>query len=306
MTHPKQPPLVGIVVVDKPAGLSSAQVVHRIRLALREPRAGHTGTLDPLATGVLPICLNVATKLAGYLIAEDKRYTAQFQLGVETTTLDRLGQVTARAPDEAVAAISDVALQQVLMQFIGEQAQIPPMFSAIKVDGERLYKKARQGEVVDRAARQVTVHSVRVVRRVGALVDIEVHCSKGTYIRSLVDDIGRALGVGAHICELRRTASGRFDIAQALPIEQWTRPALAQGLISLETATGLPQVTVDDNLVVRVRHGETMMPDELRIPEAMRSGSPFQLVATRPDAELELLAIAHVAASRVRYARVFR
>ncbi len=306
MNHPKQPPLVGIVVVDKPAGLSSAQVVHRIRLALREPRAGHTGTLDPLATGVLPICLNVATKLAGYLIAEDKRYTAQLQLGVETTTLDRLGQVTARASDHDVAAITDEALQQVMSRFVGDQAQIPPMFSAIKVDGERLYKKARQGEVIDRAPRHITIHSLRVVRRVGALVDIEVHCSKGTYIRSLVDDIGRALGVGAHICELRRTASGRFDIAQALPIEQWTRPALAEGLISLETATGLPQVTVDDNLVVRVRHGETMMPDELRIPEAMRSGSPFQLVATRLDAELELLAIAHVAASRVRYARVFR
>ncbi|MBP9087156.1 MAG: tRNA pseudouridine(55) synthase TruB [Kofleriaceae bacterium] len=306
MTHPKQPPLVGIVVVDKPAGLSSAQVVHRIRLALREPRAGHTGTLDPLATGVLPICLNVATKLAGYLIAEDKRYIAQLQLGVETTTLDRLGQVTARASDHDIAAITDAALQQVMAKFVGELAQIPPMFSAIKVDGERLYKKARQGEVVDRTARQVTVHSMRMVARAGALVDIEVHCSKGTYIRSLVDDIGRTLGVGAHIRELRRTASGRFDIAQALPLEQWTRPALAQGLISLETATGLPQVTVDNNLVVRVRHGETMMPDELRIPEAMRNGSPFQLVASGPNAELELLAIAHVAAYRVRYARVFR
>ena len=214
--------------------------------------------------------------------------------------------MTARASDHDVAAITDEALQQEMSRFVGDQAQIPPMFSAIKVDGERLYKKARQGEVIDRAPRHITIHSLRVVRRVGALVDIEVHCSKGTYIRSLVDDIGRALGVGAHICELRRTASGRFDIAQALPIEQWTRPALAEGLISLETATGLPQVTVDDNLVVRVRHGETMMPDELRIPEAMRSGSPFQLVATRLDAELELLAIAHVAASRVRYARVFR
>ncbi len=306
MNHPKQPPLVGIVVVDKPAGLSSAQVVHRIRLALREPRAGHTGTLDPLATGVLPICLNVATKLAGYLIAEDKRYVAKLQLGVETTTLDRLGQVTAEAAAHDVAAISDAALAQAVAQFVGELAQVPPMFSAIKVDGERLYKRARQGEVIERAARQVTVHSMHVVARAGAIVDIEVHCSKGTYIRSLVDDIGRALGVGAHIRELRRTASGRFDIAQALPIEQWTRPALAQGLISLETATGLPQVTVDDNLVVRVRHGETMMPDELRIPETMRSGSPFQLVATGANAELELLAIAHVAASRVRYARVFR
>lgn len=306
MSHPTQSPLVGIVVVDKPAGLSSAQVVHRIRLALREPRAGHTGTLDPLATGVLPICLNVATKLAGYLIAEDKRYLAQFQLGVETTTLDRLGQVTARALEPDVAAITDAALHQVIASFVGELAQIPPMFSAIKVDGERLYKKARQGEVIERAARQVTVHSIQVVGRVGAVVDIDVHCSKGTYIRSLVDDIGRALGVGAHVRELRRTASGRFDIAQALPIEQWTRPALAQGLISLETATGLPQVAVDDNLVVRVRHGETMMPDELRIPQAMRSGSPFQLVATGANAELELLAIAHVAACRVRYARVFR
>lgn len=303
-------PLVGIVVVDKPPGLSSAQVVHRLRKILNEDRAGHTGTLDPLATGVLPICLNVATKLAGFLIAEDKRYWTQIQLGVATTTLDRVGDVVVQASDAAVAAISDGDIHQVLQTFLGPSAQVPPMYSAIKVDGMRLYKHARAGDVIERQPRDITVHSLHMLARHGATVELAVHCSKGTYIRSLVDDIGRALGVGAHVRELRRIASGRFSIAQAVPIERWTRDELQAGLISLETATGLPGIVLDPGLpsmIERVRNGETMLPDEMRIPEELRHGTHFQVLAQlAPDMAPQLLAIAHVATYRVRYARVFR
>ncbi len=303
-------PLVGIVVVDKPPAMTSAQAVHRLRKVLKEDRAGHTGTLDPLATGVLPICLNVATKLAGYLTAEDKRYWAQVKLGIETTTLDRCGDIVKQAPSDAVAAISDSDIQHVLQRFLGPSAQVPPMFSAIKVDGMRLYKHARAGDVIERQPRDISVHSLSMLARDGATLELAVHCSKGTYIRSLVDDIGRALGVGAHVMELRRIASGRFSIAQAVPIERWTRDELLAGLISLETATGLPDIVIDPALpgmIERVRNGETMMPDELRIPEALRDGAHFQLLAQlTPGTPPQLLAIAHVATYRVRYARVFR
>jgi tRNA pseudouridine55 synthase len=305
-------PLVGVVVVDKPLGLSSAQVVHRLRHALGEKTAGHTGTLDPIASGVLPICLNGATKLAGYLIADDKRYWTKLLLGVETTTLDRTGDIVRVADVAAVAAITTGDVAAAVARFVGPQAQVPPMFSAIKVDGKRLYERARQGQVIERAPRDIVIHDIKLVLHHGAIVELDVHCSKGTYIRSLAEDIGRSLGVGAHVVELRRLASGRFLIEQALPQERWTRDEVAAVLVPLADATGLPCVEVADALVPRVLCGETVLPHEFAIPAEHLGGGLFQLCrstvgAHRGGATSEtLLAIVHIGTGRVRYDRVFK
>jgi tRNA pseudouridine55 synthase len=295
--------LRGLIVVDKPAGISSALAVTKMRYALSEQRVGHTGTLDPLATGVLPLCLGVATKLAGYLIADDKRYRAELMLGVTTDTLDRLGTVVSRTDDAAVRAVSDAQLHSALQYFSREYAQTPPMYSAIKVDGQRLYERARQGEIMDRAPRDVVIHEIALIERDGARVLIDVRCSKGTYIRSLVDDIGRHLGIGAHLTELRRTASGRYTIEDALPQNEWTREQIAARLITLESMTGFPDVTVRAWQIPRVLCGEAMFPVELGIPDPLTDGRRFQLCAEDGG---RLLAVVFVSALRVRYDRVFK
>jgi tRNA pseudouridine55 synthase len=291
----------GLIVVDKPTGMSSAQVVHRLRKILQEPRAGHTGTLDPLATGVLPICLGPSTKLAQFLIAEDKRYRAELTLGVQTNTLDRMGEVVATAGDDAVASLGDDQIAAALNCFVGAQLQTPPMYSALKVDGRRLYKRAVAGEVIDRQPRAIHIHSIALLERRGPLLKIDIHCSKGTYIRSLVDDIGKQLGVGAHLSELRRLASGRFMVEDALPEVRWEPEQIANALIPLEQMTGLPSSVVSDNVVARIRCGEPMDPALVGIlPEYQ---GRVQLLA--PGAK-RLLAVVYVSGQLIRYDRVFR
>jgi tRNA pseudouridine55 synthase len=291
----------GLLIVDKPAGMSSAQVVHRLRKILQEPRAGHTGTLDPLATGVLPICLGPSTKLAQFLSAQDKRYRAELTLGVETNTLDRMGEAVAITSDDAVEAISDEQIAAALDSFVGAQLQTPPMYSALKVDGRRLYKRALAGEVIDRLPRAVQIHSIALLARRGSLLEIDIHCSKGTYVRSLVDDIGKQLGVGAHLSELRRLSSGRFNVADALVEECWTPDQIASSLIPLEQMTGLPSSVVTDNVVARIRCGEPMDPGLVGI--ATDYQGRVQLLA--PGAK-RLLAVVYVSGQLIRYDRVFR
>jgi tRNA pseudouridine55 synthase len=203
----------GVLVVDKPRGPTSHDVVDRVRRALRTRRVGHTGTLDPFATGVLPVCVGRATRLARYLSGGDKEYVASVRLGFATTTDDLSGEPL--GPPVAVEIGRD-ALESALDGLVGSFDQVPPAFSAKHVGGRRLYELARRGEAVPRAAAPVTVHAVRLLAREGDRVELAVRCSTGTYVRALARDLGERLGTGAHLTALRRTRSGAFDLSQAV------------------------------------------------------------------------------------------
>jgi tRNA pseudouridine55 synthase len=203
----------GVLVVDKPRGPTSHDVVDRVRRALRTRRVGHTGTLDPFATGVLPVCVGRATRLARFLSGGDKEYAATVRLGYATTTDDLTGEPL--GPPAAVDVGPDV-LNAALDELVGSFDQVPPAFSARHVGGRRLYELARRGESVPRAATPVRVHAVRLLARDGDTLEIAVCCSAGTYVRALARDLGERLGTGAHLTALRRTRSGTFDLSQAV------------------------------------------------------------------------------------------
>lgn len=214
--------LSGVALIDKPLDLTSFGVVARIRRVYKPEgvtRVGHTGTLDPLATGLLPICLGEATKFAQRMLDADKGYLATVKLGSATTTADREGDVIASGPTD----ISREQIEVALAQFVGSISQTPPKFSALKIDGRPAYALAREGKEVELAARQVTIHSIRLFahRATDHEFDIEVTCSKGTYIRSLAVDLGVALGTVAHLAGLRRTTTGGFHLRDGKPLDAW-------------------------------------------------------------------------------------
>lgn len=295
----------GVLVLDKPAGLSSAGAVDRVKRALRADRAGHGGTLDPLATGVLPICLGAATKLAQYLLADDKAYEAEGVLGVTTDTLDRTGRVVAERP----VAVTEAALRAAIARRLGEQDQVPPAFSAIKQDGERMYRRALRGEAVELPPRRIRIDRLELLAFDPPRFRIAVACSKGTYIRSLVADLGEDVGSGAHLAELRRTRSGRFRIEDAIPLERVAPATIAAHLVPLPAATGLPSIAVGAALIGPIRSGvqlslAALAPLAAEGEGAARSGAAperFQLV----DEGGRLLAIAHARGGIVVYDRVF-
>jgi tRNA pseudouridine55 synthase len=284
----------GVLVIDKPAGRSSASAVDYVKKTLRADRAGHGGTLDPLATGVLAICLNAGTKVAQYLLADDKAYQATGILGVETDTLDRTGRITSERP----VAITEAQLRELLASRRGEQQQVPPMFSAIKQDGVRSYHRARAGEEVELAPRTIRIDQLELVDLDLAARRFTIHvaCSKGTYIRSLVADLGTSLGCGAHLTELRRTRSGRFTIEQAVRLEALPTLDLEAHLIRLADATDLRRVVANDAQLRLIRSG-------VQLPLIDLGGNPelFQVV----DPEDRLVAIAHGVNQTVVYDRVF-
>ena len=207
----------GVLVIDKPGGVSSTFVVDKVRRALDMVKAGHGGTLDPIATGVLPICIGSGTKVAQFLLADDKAYEAEGLLGVSTDTLDRSGRVIDERPVDPGLTRED--LLAVLARFTGELDQVPPMYSAIKQGGTRLYHRARAGHEVERAPRRIRIDRLELVAFEPPRFRVAVACSKGTYVRSLVADIGDALGAGAHLTELRRTRSGRFTLDHAVSLD---------------------------------------------------------------------------------------
>ncbi len=278
----------GVLVIDKPTGVTSAQALEQVRRKLKIRRAGHGGTLDPIATGVLPILLGEATKLAEYLLADDKEYEVEARLGVETDTLDRAGQVVAMREVH-------ITREQVVAARSGEQDQVPPMYSAIKHAGVELYKRARRGEEVERAPRRVRIDRLELLALDGARMTLAIACTKGTYVRSLVADLGRDLGCGAHVAELRRTRSGPFDLAMAQPIDALD----PSRLVAMEVALRLPAVRLPDELVPKVRSG-VQLPVELLGVAA--DALKFQLVTVGG----RLVAIGHAEAGRVVYDRVFK
>ena len=216
-------PVHGVLLLDKPLGLSSNQALQKAKWLLRAEKAGHTGTLDPLATGVLPLCFGAATKFSGLHLDADKTYRATLQLGVRTSTGDREGEVIERRP---VPPITAELLESVRQRFLGRVTQIPPMHSALKKDGKPLYDYARAGVEVERSARDIVIHELNLALppdgQAQTAIEMIVKCSKGTYIRSLAHDIGQALGCGGYLNALRRTRSGSFLIADARTPEQWS------------------------------------------------------------------------------------
>ena len=281
-----------ILVLDKPAGMSSAAAVDSVKKRLGAQRAGHGGTLDPIATGVLPICLDEATKLAQYLLADDKGYEADLLLGVETDTLDRTGTVTATRPVE----VTREAMLAALAARTGEQDQVPPMYSAIKQGGVRLYQHARAGVEVEREARRIRIDALELLAFEPPRVRIAIACSKGTYVRSLIADLGTDLGCGAHMTELRRTRSGVFTLAMAHDLDRLDNPRL----VAMTDATRLPKVVVPAERVPHVRSGVQLPVEVLGVPP--ENFERFQLL----DEAGSLLAIAHVARAKVIYDRVFK
>ncbi|HEY8549769.1 MAG TPA: tRNA pseudouridine(55) synthase TruB [Vicinamibacterales bacterium] len=213
----------GLLVIDKPEGPTSHDVVARVRRILRERRIGHTGTLDPLATGVLPLVIGRATRLAQFLTAEDKRYRATIRLGQATTTYDREGDPMPPSGDPS--AVTREQVEEILAGFRGPLEQIPPAYSAKKIQGETAHRLARRGETVTPAAVRVVVHELQLVSLEGALLTVDVHCSAGFYVRSLAHDVGLRLSCGAHLVALRRTGSGAITLADAVPLPEGDAPA---------------------------------------------------------------------------------
>lgn len=248
MTRSGQRPVSGVLLLDKPRGLSSNGVLQRVKRLYRAAKAGHTGSLDPLAEGLLPICLGEATKLSGYLLNADKTYRFRCRLGVITRTGDAEGEVLERRP---VAELQQARVEQVLAGFQGEIEQLPPLYSALKQGGRRLYQLARQGVTVDRQPRQVTIHRLHLLGMTQDALDCEVHCSKGTYVRSLTEDIGAALGCGAHVETLRRTAIDAFAGRPMVTLPELERlaadpAALDALLLPVDTAiASWPRIEVD-------------------------------------------------------------
>ena len=221
----------GIILLDKPLGWSSNQALGRVKYLLAARKAGHTGSLDPLATGLLPLCFGQATKVSGWLLDADKRYEAVARLGVVTRTGDLEGEALRERP---VPALSATAIERACAGLRGEIQQVPPMYSALKHEGRRLYELARKGVEVERPARAVTVHALTASLIAPDRLRIQVRCSKGTYIRTLVEDLGEALGCGATVAELRRTGHGAFDAADMVSLATLENAADAAGPQGLE------------------------------------------------------------------------
>lgn len=247
----------GALVVDKPVGMTSHDVVQAIRNGTGLRRAGHTGTLDPRASGVLVILVGPAVRLSEYVSASDKRYQAIIRLGGSTDTFDAEGQVT---PTKDPVSVTEAEFEAALKTFVGEIEQTPPPYSAVKVQGRKAYEMARQGEEVDLAPRKITVHHLEVLEWTPPEVVIDVHCSSGTYVRSLANDLGVMLGSGAYLVGLRRTKSGRFSLRDSVPLrklqEAFTAGNWYQYLIPAAEALGdWPAVELNPDEVEGVRHG---------------------------------------------------
>lgn len=254
----------GVLVVDKPVGMTSHDVVQAIRNGTGIRRAGHTGTLDPRASGVLVILVGPAVRLSEYVSASDKRYQAVIRLGASTDTYDADGRFTQQS--NVPINVTEQQFEETLKQFVGEIEQTPPPYSAVKVQGRRAYDMARQGEEVDLAPRKITVHHLEVLEWAPPEVVVDVHCSSGTYVRSLANDMGNALGCGAYLVGLRRTKSGRFSLRDATPLrklqEAFQTGKWYQLLIPAAEALGdWPAIELDPDQVEAIKHGH-------RIPAA--------------------------------------
>ena len=261
----------GVVLLDKPAGMSSQGAVTAVKRAFNAEKAGHTGTLDPMATGLLPICLGEATKYSQDLLDADKTYIAQVKFGSRTDTGDVEGQIIEELPLPVFAdeVAMRMALDSLLPTFTGPIAQVPPMYSALKRDGKPLYEYARAGVELERAPRDITIHKIRWTNIRWPEATLEVSCSKGTYIRVLAEDIGNALGCGAHLVGLRRTEVGHLTLEQSFVIESIQKGSQDNYLLPVDALLQtLPHLTVDEQQARRLEMGQRV-PLNLPSIEAM-------------------------------------
>jgi tRNA pseudouridine55 synthase len=242
-------PVSGVLLLDKPVGWTSNAALQAVKRLYRAEKAGHTGSLDPLASGLLPICLGEATKLSGWLLEADKVYRFTCRLGATTTTGDAEGEILVTRP---VGPLNPERVEAALRRFTGAIQQTPPMYSALKRNGQPLYKLARQGIEVERAPREVTIHALRLLRLDSEELECELRCSKGTYVRTLAADLGEALGCGAHVTALRRIAVEPYDAARMVTLEA-LRERAEQGLATLDEVLLSADSALPDWPAVRVR-----------------------------------------------------
>ena len=281
MKRKDDPAISGVVLIDKPAGVTSHDVVGRVRRALGMRRVGHAGTLDPMATGVLVVGVGPTTRLLGIVGAHDKEYEATIRLGATTTTDDREGEVIAAASATALAAITDEMVTEAVGGFLGAIAQRPSAVSAVKIDGKRAYERVRSGEDVELPTRQVRIANFDVldIERGSEWIDVRVRveCSTGTYVRALARDLGAALGVGGHLTVLRRTRSGGVSVAECIDLDD----------VSIEKVVNpaafarreLPVVDIDEAEAMRARHGSTLTVELPDAPVVALVGPGEDLVA---------------------------
>jgi tRNA pseudouridine55 synthase len=264
----------GVLLLDKPAGFSSNQALQKVRWLYQADKAGHTGTLDPFATGLLPLCLGEAAKFSGYLLEADKTYLAEVRLGVRTRTGDPEGEVLETRPVE----VSEADIRAVLPRFLGNILQVPPMHSALKRDGRPLYEYARQGIELERAARPVVIHRLDLVAVEGETLVLRVHCGKGLYVRVLAEDIGAALGCGAHVAALRRERVGPFALAEAVTVPDLEYLTLAERDALLKPVDvlvqGLARLDLDLESAWQLTHGQSIWRAGLRVGEVLRAYGP--------------------------------
>jgi tRNA pseudouridine55 synthase len=273
VNKPRRPPrrqVDGVLLLDKPAGMTSNAALQKARWLFNAAKAGHTGTLDPMATGLLPLCFGEATKFAGELLDADKSYRATLKLGVTTDSADADGQVLQTRP----VAVNQSQLEAALAAFRGEIEQIPPMYSALKRDGKPLYEYARAGIEVERQPRQVRIDRLDLLDFTADRVEIDVDCSKGTYIRTLAADIGERLGCGAHLVALRRTRIGNIELSEAIALSELETLSVSERDVRLAAPdallAGLPRIDLDPASAARLQHGQ-----EITWPGP--SGSRFRL-----------------------------
>ncbi|MEJ2610193.1 MAG: tRNA pseudouridine(55) synthase TruB [Candidatus Thiodiazotropha sp.] len=272
----------GVLLLDKPEGMTSNKALQEVKFLYKAAKAGHTGSLDPLATGLLPICFGEATKLSAFLLDANKRYLVKVKLGETTTTADAEGEVIERIDPSGV---TEAALTEVLSDFMGEQQQLPPMYSAIKHNGERLYNLARQGIEVERETRTIHIYSIDLKSISLPEFEMDVRCSKGTYVRTLAEDIGKRLGCGAYVSGLRRTGAGPYDDQSMVTLEQ-IQKASAENLfkemdnwmLPLESALAdWPEVALSADATFYLKQGQPIL-----VPNAPTSGW-VRLYANKSD-----------------------
>ena len=257
--------MIGLILIDKPEGLTSFSAVSRIKRLAREKRVGHTGTLDPMATGVLPILLGRATALSSLLLEGDKRYIAEIKLGITTDTDDITGEIL----QENSVNITTEQLKTAVENFVGVIDQTPPAYSAIKKDGVRLYKLAREGKNTEIPSRKVEIFEANILENLNEenIFKVEFFVSKGTYIRSLARDLGESLGYGATLYSLRRTKTSEFEIEDCVPLENLTEENIGNHILSEETVVShLREIFVTEKQAIRFCNGGQLSFDRLRIP----------------------------------------
>jgi tRNA pseudouridine55 synthase len=274
-----------LISINKPKDITSHDAVASVKRILNVKKAGHTGTLDPLATGLLIICINRGTRLASYFSGLDKEYKSVMKLGETTDTQDAYGKIIAQSN---INNVDNDLIEDTITSFEGTSLQHPPMFSALKHKGQSLYKYARQGIEVERSHREITIHSVRLIDINLPYVTFKVRCSKGTYIRTLCNDIGEKLGVGAHLLELERTAIGPFNLANSLTLDELKSVSDGEradkGFYTMyEALSWMPEFRIQESMVKAVIHGNPIQLGVLRLAEDLKTAAGTRIVSPAGD-----------------------